>query len=122
MSGTDFATPFSRIDRNEPERYDVVGATLLIWQRWKPSSKRTGSRDFRRARCGGGCHPQRGSRTLRFSGAKRCGKSTTIKMLTGLMEPSAGTIEILGQRFGPEARDLKRQIGVVPEGMALLGR
>ena len=43
-------------------------------------------------------------------------------MLTGLLEPSAGTIEILGQPFGAAALDLKRQIGVVPEGMALLGR
>jgi ABC-2 type transport system ATP-binding protein len=57
-----------------------------------------------------------------FLGPNGAGKSTTIKMLTGLLEPSAGTIEILGQRFGPEARELKRQMGVVPEGMALLGR
>ncbi len=57
-----------------------------------------------------------------FLGPNGAGKSTTIKMLTGLLEPSAGTIEILGQRFGPETRELKRQIGVVPEGMALLGR
>jgi ABC-2 type transport system ATP-binding protein len=57
-----------------------------------------------------------------FLGPNGAGKSTTIKMLTGLLEPSAGTIEILGQKFGPETRELKRQIGVVPEGMALLGR
>ena len=57
-----------------------------------------------------------------FLGPNGAGKSTTIKMLTGLLEPSAGTIEILGQPFGPRARNLKRQIGVVPEGMALLGR
>jgi ABC-2 type transport system ATP-binding protein len=57
-----------------------------------------------------------------FLGPNGAGKTTTIKMLTGLLEPSAGTIDILGQRFGPEARELKRQIGVVPEGMALLGR
>jgi ABC-2 type transport system ATP-binding protein len=57
-----------------------------------------------------------------FLGPNGAGKSTTIKMLTGLLEPSAGTIEILGQRFGPETRELKRQIGVVPEGMALSGR
>ena len=31
-------------------------------------------------------------------------------------------MRILGQRFGPELAELKRQIGVVPEGMALLGR
>jgi ABC-2 type transport system ATP-binding protein len=57
-----------------------------------------------------------------FLGPNGAGKSTTIKMLTGLLEPSAGTIDILGQRFSPETRELKRQIGVVPEGMALLGR
>ena len=57
-----------------------------------------------------------------FLGPNGAGKSTTIKMLTGLLEPTTGTIEILGKPFGPSALDLKRQIGVVPEGMALLGR
>jgi ABC-2 type transport system ATP-binding protein len=57
-----------------------------------------------------------------FLGPNGAGKSTTIKMLTGLLEPTAGTIEILGKPFTAGALDLKRQIGVVPEGMALLGR
>jgi ABC-2 type transport system ATP-binding protein len=57
-----------------------------------------------------------------FLGPNGAGKSTTIKMLTGLLEPSAGTVEILGRPFGATALDLKRQIGVVPEGMALFGR
>jgi ABC-2 type transport system ATP-binding protein len=57
-----------------------------------------------------------------FLGPNGAGKSTTIKMLTGLLEPSSGTIEILGKPFGASALDLKRQIGVVPEGMALFGR
>jgi ABC-2 type transport system ATP-binding protein len=57
-----------------------------------------------------------------FLGPNGAGKSTTIKMLTGLLEPSAGTIEILGRPFSATSLDLKRQIGVVPEGMALLGR
>ena len=57
-----------------------------------------------------------------FLGPNGAGKSTTIKMLTGLLEPTAGRIEILGQPFGAGALELKRQIGVVPEGMALLGR
>jgi len=57
-----------------------------------------------------------------FLGPNGAGKSTTIKMLTGLLEPSAGSIEILGQRFTAASLDLKRQIGVVPEGMALFGR
>jgi len=57
-----------------------------------------------------------------FLGPNGAGKSTTIKMLTGLLEPTSGTMAILGQPFSAGALDLKRQIGVVPEGMALLGR
>ena len=57
-----------------------------------------------------------------FLGPNGAGKSTTIKMLTGLLEPTSGEIEILGQKFTASSLDLKRQMGVVPEGMALLGR
>jgi ABC-2 type transport system ATP-binding protein len=57
-----------------------------------------------------------------FLGPNGAGKSTTIKMLTGLLEPSSGSVEVLGRPFSAAALDLKRQIGVVPEGMALLGR
>jgi ABC-2 type transport system ATP-binding protein len=57
-----------------------------------------------------------------FLGPNGAGKSTTIKMLTGLLEPTSGQIEILGEKFTASALELKRQIGVVPEGMALLGR
>ena len=57
-----------------------------------------------------------------FLGPNGAGKSTTIKMLTGLLEPSAGSVEILGRPFTAGSLDIKRQIGVVPEGMALFGR
>ncbi|HWF65926.1 MAG TPA: ABC transporter ATP-binding protein [Acidobacteriaceae bacterium] len=57
-----------------------------------------------------------------FLGPNGAGKSTTIKMLTGLLEPTSGQIQILNQNFNAGSLELKRQIGVVPEGMALLGR
>jgi ABC-2 type transport system ATP-binding protein len=57
-----------------------------------------------------------------FLGPNGAGKSTTIKMLTGLLAPSAGRIEILGLDLRANPVDVKRQIGVVPEGMALFGR
>jgi ABC-2 type transport system ATP-binding protein len=57
-----------------------------------------------------------------FLGPNGAGKSTTIKMLTGLLAPTAGRIEILGLDLETNSIDVKRQIGVVPEGMALFGR
>jgi ABC-2 type transport system ATP-binding protein len=57
-----------------------------------------------------------------FLGPNGAGKSTTIKMLTGLLAPSAGRIEILGLDLAENPVEVKRQIGVVPEGMALFGR
>jgi ABC-2 type transport system ATP-binding protein len=57
-----------------------------------------------------------------FLGPNGAGKSTTIKMLTGLLAPSSGTIAILGQDLTSNSPELKRQIGVVPEGLALFGR
>jgi ABC-2 type transport system ATP-binding protein len=57
-----------------------------------------------------------------FLGPNGAGKSTTIKMLTGLLAPTSGQIELLGLDFVANAPELKRQIGVVPEGLALFGR
>ena len=57
-----------------------------------------------------------------FLGPNGAGKSTTIKMLTGLLAPSGGRMEILGLDLVDDPVDVKRQIGVVPEGMALFGR
>src|SRR5881394_2354740 len=57
-----------------------------------------------------------------FLGPNGAGKSTTIKMLTGLMAPSAGRMQILGLDLATHMIEVKRQIGVVPEGMALFGR
>ncbi len=57
-----------------------------------------------------------------FLGPNGAGKSTTIKMLTGLLAPSAGQIRLLGLDLAEHPVDVKRQIGVVPEGMALFDR
>ena len=57
-----------------------------------------------------------------FLGPNGAGKSTTIKMLTGLLAPSAGSVQILGQDLFTNPVEVKRNIGVVPEGMALFGK
>jgi len=56
-----------------------------------------------------------------FLGSNGAGKSTTIKMLTGLLAPSSGSIRILGEDVGDPKRalEVKRRIGVVPENLAL---
>jgi ABC-2 type transport system ATP-binding protein len=57
-----------------------------------------------------------------FLGPNGAGKSTTIKMLTGLLAASSGSIQVLGLDLAQNPVEVKRQIGVVPEGMALFGR
>ena len=57
-----------------------------------------------------------------FLGPNGAGKSTTIKMLTGLLAATSGRMEILGVDLAQNSVEVKRQIGVVPEGMALFGR
>ncbi|HMK28557.1 MAG TPA: ABC transporter ATP-binding protein [Terriglobales bacterium] len=57
-----------------------------------------------------------------FLGPNGAGKSTTIKMLTGLLAPTSGRIQLLGLDFAEHPVAVKRQIGVVPEGLALFGR
>ena len=54
-----------------------------------------------------------------FLGPNGSGKSTTIGCLTGLLDPTAGHVEILGQPFDSEAAALKRRMGVMPETLGL---
>jgi len=57
-----------------------------------------------------------------FLGPNGAGKSTTIKCLTGLLEPTAGTMRILGLAPPSDAVAIKRQVGIVPEDLALFER
>jgi ABC-2 type transport system ATP-binding protein len=57
-----------------------------------------------------------------FLGPNGAGKSTTIRMMTGLLAPTAGTINLLGLSLENNSIEVKRQIGVVPEGLALFDR
>lgn len=57
-----------------------------------------------------------------FLGPNGAGKSTTIKMLTGLLAPTSGRMQLLGIDFSADPIEVKRQIGVVPEGMGLFER
>jgi ABC-2 type transport system ATP-binding protein len=54
-----------------------------------------------------------------FLGPNGSGKSTTIGCLTGLLDPTAGDVEILGERFTADSAALKRRMGVMPESLGL---
>jgi ABC-2 type transport system ATP-binding protein len=57
---------------------------------------------------------------LGLLGRNGAGKSTTIKLATGLLKPTAGSVRVLGYDIGEgDALEAKRTIGVLPEDMAL---
>ena len=55
----------------------------------------------------------RAGEAVGYIGANGAGKSTTIKMLTGILVPSSGTVRTCGLDPVRHRRDLARQIGVV---------
>lgn len=52
-------------------------------------------------------------------GPNGAGKTTTISMLTGVIPPTSGTARVHGHDILKEAKAVKREIGLVPQDLAL---
>lgn len=52
-------------------------------------------------------------------GPNGAGKSTLIRLLLGLIQPSSGTVRVLGEETSRVTTNLRRRIGYAPEGDAL---
>ena len=56
-----------------------------------------------------------------FLGSNGCGKSTTMKMLTGLLEASEGKAWLFGQEVDPKDMDTRRRVGYMSQAFSLYG-
>ena len=61
------------------------------------------------------------ARVYGFLGPNGSGKTTTIRMLCGLLAPTAGEIEVLGLRIPEQAEALRRRIGYMTQRFSLFG-
>lgn len=53
---------------------------------------------------------------LGFLGPNGAGKSTTMKMITGFLTPTSGTVTVDGYDITQQPLEVKRRIGYLPEG------
>jgi len=58
---------------------------------------------------------------LGFLGPNGAGKSTTMKMITGFLTPTQGTVKINGFDIQSQALEAKRSLGYLPEGAPAYG-
>jgi ABC-2 type transport system ATP-binding protein len=56
-----------------------------------------------------------------FLGPNGCGKTTAIRMLTGLLTPTSGTATVLGRQVPRDAEELKYHIGYMTQAFSLYG-
>jgi ribosome-dependent ATPase len=56
-----------------------------------------------------------------FLGSNGCGKSTTMKMLTGLLPPTEGTATIFGKAVDAGSIEVRRNIGYMTQAFSLYG-
>jgi len=58
---------------------------------------------------------------LGFLGPNGAGKSTSMKMLTGFLPPSSGSVRIMGFDIQAQTKKAQRHIGYLPEGAPCYG-
>ena len=56
-----------------------------------------------------------------FLGSNGCGKSTTMKMLTGLLPPTEGTATLFGQSVEAGSLEVRKQLGYMTQAFSLYG-
>ncbi|MCE7030593.1 ribosome-associated ATPase/putative transporter RbbA [Jiella avicenniae] len=56
-----------------------------------------------------------------FLGSNGCGKTTTMKMLTGLLPASEGEARLFGRRVDPKDLTIRRRVGYMSQGFSLYG-
>tara|TARA_Y100000590_G_scaffold421146_1_gene524522 strand:+ start:291 stop:1235 length:945 start_codon:yes stop_codon:yes gene_type:complete len=56
-----------------------------------------------------------------FLGANGAGKSTTLKIITGYLTPTSGTVSIQGKNILTNAHEIQKEIGYLPELNPLYG-
>jgi ribosome-dependent ATPase len=56
-----------------------------------------------------------------FLGSNGCGKSTTMKMLTGLLPPTEGTATLFGQSVEAGSTEVRKNIGYMTQAFSLYG-
>ena len=56
-----------------------------------------------------------------FLGSNGCGKTTTMKMLVGLLRPSDGGAHLMGEPVAARGREARRDIGYMSQAFSLFG-
>ncbi len=56
-----------------------------------------------------------------FLGSNGCGKTTTMKMLTGLLPPSSGEAFLFGKAVDAGSNDMRRRVGYMSQSFSLYG-
>ncbi|EHC86475.1 ABC-type multidrug transport system, permease component [Salmonella enterica subsp. enterica serovar Uganda str. R8-3404] len=92
---------------------ELLNSTGLAPFRDRPAGKLSGGMNVLPGSC-----PVRGE-IFGFLGSNGCGKSTTMKMLTGLLPASEGQAWLFGQPVDPNDIDTRRRVGYMSQAFSL---